>query len=118
MTSWVFSQCVLPSTSGLSLVNTVFHDTVFDVLTKTVVLVVDLVTGDASSIAKVSAVRRTVPVQSALSYSVNDTEPFRAVPPVDVNVAESFGSQFCAEVPPVESLTVKHSPVLASLEPV
>jgi hypothetical protein len=118
MTSWAFSQCVLPSTSGLSLVNSVFHETVFDVLTKTVVLVVDLVTGDASSIGNVSAVRRTVPVQSALSYSVNDTDPLSADPPVEVNVAESFGSQFCADVPDVESFTVKHSPVLASLEPV
>ena len=30
MTSWVFSQCVLPSTSGLSLVKSTFHDTVFE----------------------------------------------------------------------------------------
>ena len=95
MTSWVFSQCVLPSTSGLSLVKVVFHDTVLDVVTETVVLVVERVTGDAPSIANVSAVRRMVPVQSALSYSVNDIEPFRAVPPVEPNVAESFGSHVC-----------------------
>jgi hypothetical protein len=33
-------------------------------------------------------------------------------------VAESFGSQFCAELADDVSFTVKHSSVVASLEPV
>jgi len=49
---------------------------------------------------------------------VNDREPLSAVPPADVTVAESFGSQVCADVADVESRTVKHSLCLASLDPV
>ena len=54
----------------------------------------DLIAGEVAFVrVKDSAVLRTVPVQSALLYSVNDRLPFNAVPPADVMVAESFGSQ-------------------------
>ncbi|WP_157623114.1 hypothetical protein [Terrabacter sp. Root181] len=40
---------------------------------------------------------------------MKDKVPFKAVPPADVMVAESFGSQTCAEVADVVSATKKHS---------
>jgi hypothetical protein len=112
----VLSQCSLLPTSALVLVNATFHDTVFETVTETVVLLVDFVTGDASSTAMVSVGRSTVPVQFALSYRVKASEPLSAVPPSEVIVAESFGSQVCAEVADVVSVTVKHSLALESLE--
>jgi hypothetical protein len=48
---------------------------------------------------------------------VNDNVPSRAVPPVEVIVPLSFGSQVCPVVASVVSVTKKHSPVLASLDP-
>src|SRR6266508_984096 len=85
-------------------VKTARHEiVVFEV--KTVVLFV--VNGALLSVN----VPSTVPVQSALEYSVNSTVPLTGVPPCVVTVAESFGSQFCAVVTADTSLTVKHSVV-------
>jgi hypothetical protein len=118
----VFSQCVLLPTSGSLLVKLTSHDTVLVVDTLVVEFVVTRVAGEAASVSvNVSASRRTDPLvapQLSPEYSVNDSVPLRFVPPVDVTVAESFGSQFCADVVPVVSFTWKHSPVVASLEPV
>ena len=46
-----------------------------------------------------------VPLQVPLSYSVSVRLPPSALPPPEVMVAESFGSQFCAVVTPVVSET-------------
>src|SRR5687768_14040062 len=102
-------------TFPLLLVNTVFHETVVDAVTLYVFaafvpLVVLTVAGDAALVRViVGSVYSTVPVQLALLWSVNTTEPFNAVPAPDVIVAESFGNQFCAEVAEVVSWTRKHS---------
>ena len=59
----VFSQWLLLPTSGLLLVNSTNHETVEDVDTFTVLLVVDLVAGDAAFVSvKVSAAFRTEPL--------------------------------------------------------
>jgi hypothetical protein len=47
-----------------------------------------------------------------------DSVPFSGAPWPAVTVAESFGTQVWAEVLAVVSVTVKHSPELASLDPV
>ena len=64
----------------------------------------------------VGSVYLVVPVHVP-SRSVKLSVPLRAMPPVEVTVAESFGSQFCNVEIDVESLTVKHSVWVASLEP-
>jgi hypothetical protein len=59
----VFSQWLLLPTSGLLLVKSTSHETVEDVDTLTVLLVVDLVAGDAAFVSvKVSAAFRTEPL--------------------------------------------------------
>jgi hypothetical protein len=58
------------------------------------------------------------PLQSPLVKSWADSVPFSGAPLADETVPVSLGSQFWAEVLPVVSVTVKHSPVLASLDPV
>jgi len=118
--SAVFSQWLLPATSELVLVNSTSQETVEVVDTLTVELVVARVTGDVAPVSvNVSAALSTEPLvtpQLSPEYKVNDSEPLRAVPPADEMVAESFGSQFCADVADVVSLTVKHSETRASLE--
>ena len=97
---------VEPWTLGSELVKTTCQETVFDALTLTVVLVVLLVAGEAApERVIVGSVYKTVPVQLLLSYSVNTKVPFRAEPPADVIVAESFGSQSWAVVIDVVSIT-------------
>jgi hypothetical protein len=44
--------------------------------------------------------------------------PFSGAPWPAVTVALSLGSQVCCEAVAVVSVTVKHSPVVASLDPV
>jgi len=101
---------VEPWTLGSELVKATFQETVVDALTLTVVLLVLLVPGDAApERVIVGSVYNTAPVQLPLSYSVNTRVPFRAEPPADVIVAESFGSQSWAVVIDVVSITEKHS---------
>jgi hypothetical protein len=50
------------------------------------------------------------------SYSWMLRVPFSGVLPVAVTVAASLGSQFCALLPDVVSVTRKHSPCELSLE--
>jgi hypothetical protein len=47
-----------------------------------------------------------------------DSVPFSGAPWAAATVVLSLGSQFCCELAAVVSLTVKHSPELASLDPV
>ena len=97
---------VEPWTFGSLLVKATFQETDFDALTLTVVLLVLLVAGEAAPESViVGSVYNVVPVQFALSYSVNTSVPFRAEPPADPIVAESFGSQSCAVVMDVVSIT-------------
>src|SRR6266496_4388517 len=118
MARLVFSHLVVPLTFELVLVNTIFHETSAVAVTLTAVLVVSLVAGeDAFVSVNVGSVYRVVPVQSRPEWRVNTTEPFRAVPPVDVIVAESLGSQFCADVAEVMSVTTTDS-LLAPQSPV
>ena len=110
--STVDSQCEDEATPALVLVNTTFHETVCDVSTLTVVLVVTLVAGDAAPVSvNTSAALRTAPEQVPPAWSVNDNVPFNAVPAGPaVTVPESFGSQSCADVvTDVMTVTVKHS---------
>src|SRR6266508_1451585 len=115
------SHLLEPETLASLLVKTTFQETVSVTLTVTLVFEVDRVLS-AREVAfvrvNVSAGRNTVPVQSLLSYSVNDRLPFRGEPPADVTVAVSFGSQFCADVSDDVSVTTKHSlsPMPLSLE--
>jgi hypothetical protein len=51
-------------------------------------------------------------------YSWADSVPFSGAPLTDPTFAVSLGSQFWFELLVVESWTVKHSPELASLDPV
>jgi hypothetical protein len=106
----VTSQCELPLTLALLLVNWTSHDTVVEDVTETVEFVVVRVAGDAAFVrVNVSAARSTVPEQVPPEKSVNDSVPFSADPPVDVTVAESFGSQVWADVVVDVSETLKHS---------
>jgi len=120
MVSAVVSQWLLPATSELLLVNSTSQETVLLVDTLTVEFVVARVAGDAAFVSvKDSAVLSTDPLvapQLSPEYSVNDSEPLSAVPPADVMVAESFGSQFCVDAADEVSLTVKHSDTRESLE--
>ncbi len=71
----------------------------------------------ASVNVNVSAGRNTVPVQSLLSYSVNDNVPSRFVSlPADETVAESFGNHTCSELVDDDVVTVKHSFDVLSLD--
>jgi hypothetical protein len=95
---------------GSLLVKTTLHETVSVAVTLTLVFDVFRVAGDVAFVSvNVSAGRSTVPVQSLLLYSVNDRLPLRGEPPPDVTVAESFGSQFCADATDEVSVTTKHS---------
>jgi hypothetical protein len=106
----VTSQCELPLTLGLLLVNWTSHETVAVDVTRTVVFVVLRVAGEAAFVSvNVSADRRTVPLHVPPAKRVNERVPLSADPPVDVTVAESFGSQFCADVVVDVSDTLKHS---------
>lgn len=92
----VVSHLVDPDTFGFVLANTTSQETLDDAVTSTVVLVVDLVTGDVALVkVNVSAGRSTVPVQSVPAWSVNDRLPLNGAPCVEVTVAESFGRQVC-----------------------
>ena len=96
-------------------VNTTSHETVLLVVTETVELEVDRVTGEAAPLkVKVSAARRIVPVQLPPSCSVNDSDPLKGA--AEVTVAESFGSHVCAEDVDDVVDTVKHSLSRLSLE--
>ncbi len=99
-------------------VKTTSHETVLVVVTETApgpVFVVDLITGEAApENVKVSAARRTVPVQLPPSCSVNDNDPLKGA--AEVTVAESLGSHVCAEDVDEVVDTVKHSFNPLSLE--
>jgi hypothetical protein len=123
MVRLVDSQCIEPLTFGSLLVNVTSHDT--EVLALTVKLLL-LVVSEVSEVALVSvfvyscpltAVPPVVP-QVPSVYSCADSVPFNGAPLTGVTVAMSLGSQVWPEVLMVVSLTVKHSPELASLEPV
>jgi hypothetical protein len=77
------SHLLEPETLASLLVKTTFQETVSVTLTVTLVFEVDRVLS-ARELAfvrvNVSAGRNTVPVQSLLSYSVNDRLPFRGEP--------------------------------------
>jgi len=70
----------------------------------TVVFVVVTVADEPPPIVN-DCVYRELPLQVPLSYRVRVKEPLSALPPAEVIVAESFGSQFCAVVTPVVSVT-------------
>src|SRR4051812_47133811 len=115
MVRLVDSQCEELPTSGSLLAKLTHHETSWVVRTLVDVFVVVRVAGDAAPVkVNVSAVRRTLPSQVVPLYRVNDRVPFSAVPPVEVIVAASFGSQFCADEADVVSATSKHSLVPSS----
>jgi hypothetical protein len=106
----VVSQCELPLTLALPEVNVTSHETVLLDVTETDVFVVVRVTGDDAFVrVKVSAARRIVPEHVPPAYSVNESVPFSAEPPVEVTVPESFGSHVWAVVVVEVSETLKHS---------
>ena len=117
ITRLVFSHAVEDDTFESELVKSTFHETESEASTVTVVLVVDLDTGD-DALLRVNdcAGRSTVPVQSLLSKRVNDRVPFMGAPCADVRVAESLGSQVWCVLIPVVSFTTKHSLAPLSLE--
>ena len=115
----VLSHFEEPVTRLSADVKTTSHETVLVVVTETavgpVVFVVDLITGEAApENMKVSAGRRTVPVQLPPSCSVNDNDPLNGR--VEVTVAESLGNHVCAEDVDEVVETVKHSFNPLSLE--
>ena len=111
---WLESARKLPAAA----VKTTFHETVLLVATVVAVFVVFLVAGEAALVSgNVSAALSTVPVQLALSYSVNDSVPLIGVPLLPaVTVPESFGNQSWADVLVDVSVTVKHSFAPLSLD--
>ena len=113
----VVSHRVELATKGSLEVKTTSQDTVVVPLAVTVVsvFVVFFVTGeDAPVKVKVSAERRTAPVQSPPWWSVNDKDPLKGA--AEVTVPESFGSHVCAEEVDDVVDTVKHSFNPLSLE--
>jgi len=116
--SAVLSHREEPDTKLSLDVKTTSHETVLVVVTETApgpVFVVDLITGEAApENVKVSAARRTVPVQLPPSCSVNDNDPLKGA--AEVTVAESLGSHVCAEDVDEVVDTVKHSFNPLSLE--
>ena len=115
MTPTVLSHRAEPDTKLSVDVKTTSHETVLLVVTETVELEVDRVTGEAAPLKlKVSAARRIVPVQSPPWWSVNDNDPLKGA--AEVTVAESFGSHVCAEELDEVVDTVKHSFDPLSLE--
>jgi len=102
------------------LVNVTFHETVASASTLTAVLVVGPTDAGDAALARVkscellltgySLVPEVAP-QLSPEYRVNDTVPLRAVPPAEVIVAESFGSQVWWVVADDVSVTVRHSPL-------
>jgi hypothetical protein len=82
-----------PETFGSVLVKTTSHETSAVAETVTVVLLVDLVRGEAALLnVNVSAGLSTCPVHVNPEWSVNDSEPLSGAPCADVTCAESFGS--------------------------
>jgi len=115
MTPTVLSHRVEPDTKLSVDVKTTSQETVLLVVTETVELEVDRVTGEAAPLkVKVSAARRIVPVQSPPWWSVNDNDPLKGA--AEVTVAESFGSHVCAEDVDDVVDTLKHSLSRLSLE--
>jgi hypothetical protein len=110
--STVLSHLLELVTRGSLDVNTTSHETVLLVVTETVAFVVVLDCGEVASgpIAKVSAERRTAPVQSPPACKVNDNDPFKGA--AALTVAESFGSHVWAD-DVLEGIcaTMKHSSV-------
>ena len=113
--STVLSQCVEPDTKLSVEAKTTSHETVLLVVTETVELVVDRVTGEVAPLkVKVSAARRIAPVQSPPWWRVNDKDPLKGA--AEVTVAESLGSHVCTEEVDEVVDTVKHSFNPLSLE--
>ena len=113
--SAVLSHREEPDTKLSVDVKTTSHETVLVVVTETVELVVDRVTGEAEPLkVKVSALRKIVPVQLPPSCSVNDNDPLKGA--AEVTVAESLGTHVCAEDVDEVVETVKHSFNPLSLE--
>ena len=107
------------------LVNVTSHDTPVLVLTVNVVLFVVSVLS-AADVAFVSVFVYSCPLtgdppptpQVVPVNSCAESVPFSGAPCAAVTVVESLGCQVCCEAADVVSLTVKHSPGLASLDPV
>ena len=123
MVRLVTSQCMEPCTLESLLVNVTSQETLVLALTRKVLLAVISVPvfEVPFSVAVYSCPGTAEPVvtpQLSPVYSWADSVPFSGAPLVDETIAVSLGSQFWAEALPVVSVTVKHSPVLASLDPV
>ena len=125
MVRLVDSQWVEPVTLESVLVKVTSQDVLVLVLTLKVVLLVVSVRS-AAVVAPFSIFVYVCPVglvpppapqlPSVKSWMIS--VPFSGAPWPAVTVAESLGSQVCAEAADVVSVTVKHSPLLASLDPV
>jgi hypothetical protein len=109
-----------PATLGSELVNVTNQDTAVLVLTRNVLLAVVTVPvfEVPFSAVEYACPLTGEPLQSPLVKSWADSVPFNGAPLADETVPVSLGSQFWLEALAVESVTVKHSPVLASLDPV
>ena len=123
MVRLVDSQLLELDTLGSELVNVTCHETLVLALTVKVVLFVVRVAGEAAfdSVVEYNCPLTALPPAAPHAPSEKsciDSFPFSGAPWADVMVAESLGSQVWAEVLTVVSVTVKHSPELASSDPV
>src|SRR6516225_3596970 len=123
MVRLVTSQWLEPATFGSELAKVTSQDTLsLRVTLKEVLLVVSVAVDPVPvSVSEYScptiAEPEVVPQLSSV-YSWADSVPFNGAPLADATFAVSLGSQSWVELLPVVSLTVKHSPELASFEPV
>ena len=125
MVRLVDSQWLEPVTLGSVLVKVTSQDTAVLVLTVKVVLFVVSVLS-VTDVAFVSVFWYSCPLtadpplvpQVPSEKSWAESVPLSGAPLAGATVAESLGSQVCCEVVAVVSVTVKHSPELASLDPV
>lgn len=122
MVRLVDSQLVELVTLGSELLKVTSQETLVLVRTLKVVLFVVSVAGEAAfdSVVEYNCPETLEPPAAPHAPSVKscmDSVPFSGAPWADVMVALSFGSQVWAEVLAVVSLTVKHSPEVASLDP-
>ena len=123
MVRLVTSQCMEPFTLESLLVNVTNQDTLVLALTRKVLLAVVSMPVDEVPFSGVEyncplTAEPEVAPQLSPVYSWADSVPFSGAPLADETVAVSLGSQSCAEVLAVVSVTVKHSPEVASLDPV
>jgi hypothetical protein len=123
MVRFVVSQWLEPPTLGSELVKVTSQDTAVLVVTVKVVLFVVSVLS-AADVAFVSVLWYACPLTSEPAAQLAPVKswmvsvPFSGAPAVAVMLAVSLGTQVWAEAADVVSVTVKHSPEVASPDPV